>query len=767
MDISIVHGDACELDADVLVLTYPQSLYGVGEGVVERLAAAGEAVRDRLPRPGGVRLIDAHGRLGSRAVLFVGAVAVRGFGYEAIRESAHRALTSLASRLPAASRVAFTLHGADYGLDATEALRSALAGLLDAVESGDYPHELRQLIIVERHGGLVRQLQQQLKELLPSGLSKFVPSEDDGNECSAIRPELLRRAGTSRERAFFAEPPRTDKEFHFLLRGAGARGARMAAHSRARLVFQYDVPPPEVLQRIANAALEQAREGRDDLRLELTAHGNLTLPGKRSDVAHFRNGLLIEPLDFDIAASAPDDRDSGIHVEFVAKGQTIHQIEMTIPIVPANYCAVSQAQAALAGSVPLSIIDDARAAPPPPANRIRIALSLEAGIFIIDVSHALNGEPEWGHRASVPELDAATLASRLLEALGKLENCYQSDAWNGYAGTPSALSGSMESALEDTLSCAAEAGSLLYEGLRHYDGIKPILEYIERMPDGTLITIGTREIFLPWELLYPDNWSPDLSDEQKTEHPLNAARFWGARFAIETEPLNGRPLSERCKAHLRTPPRISVNLNPTIRMVGLDDDKQPLQVHRDWAADLARQGLLDGELHDQCKIMKGVMQNGNHQASLIYVYCHGSASTPFGGDSELLVLNEDEGCKVTPQVVEMDHSPPYPTSPIVFLNACKTGAYSPLAYSNFLRAFQSRGAIGLIATTHSVPATFAAHFGPEVVKSYLNCSGSLATSLYALRHKYLTRTPPNPVPLFYTLQCPLTFPKPSQTGGTP
>ena len=782
MFIEIVQGDASKLGADVLVLKYPQSLYGVEELVVEKLDVVDKVGRNFLPKPGDAKLIDAQGHLGPKSVLFVGVVTVRAFGYEAIRESACRALTTLAARLPTASHVAFTLHGAEYGMDQVEALRCELAGFLDAIECGDYPHGLRQLTIVERNAELVSQLQQHLKELLPAGLSKFVPSEDDGNEPHVSRPELLRSAGAVPKRkiteAFanraprgirsylkYVEPPQSHKEFHFLLRGGGARGTTMAAQSTAKLVFQYDVPPIDVLQRIANEAMERAREDDLDIRLELTAYGNLTLPGKRSDVAHFKNSLLIKPLDFDIAASGPDNEHTGIHVEFVAKGQTIHQLEMNIPIVATDAHAVTQAQISPKGSVSLSILDDARDAPPPPANRIRITLSLEAGIFIMDATHSMNGEAEWGHRVSVPELDAATLASRLLEALSKLENCYQSDAWNRYDGAQSGESGSVKSALEDTLSCAAEAGSLLYEGLRCYDGIKPILEYIERMPNGTLLTIGTRNIFLPWELLYPDNWSPDFSEEQKTTHPLNAARFWGARFAIETEPLNGRPLSERCKAHLRTPPKISVNLNPTIRMVGLDEDKQPLQVHRDWAADLALRGLLDGELNDQCKIMKGVMQNGNHQASMIYVYCHGSASSPFGGDSELLVLNEDEGCKVTPKVVEVENSPPYSTAPIVFLNACKTGAYSPLSYTNFLHAFQSRGAIGLIATSHSVPATFAAHFGPEVVKSYLNCSGTLATSLYALRHKYLACKIPNPVPLFYTLQCPLTFPKSTQIGG--
>jgi transcriptional regulator with XRE-family HTH domain len=114
--ISIVEGDALAIRADVLVVKYAQALYGVDELVVERLHAAGEGVRERVPEPGGFRLIDAHDQLGSKKVLFVGVVTLRKFGYEAIREFARRALASLAGALPTASHVALTLHGRRFGL---------------------------------------------------------------------------------------------------------------------------------------------------------------------------------------------------------------------------------------------------------------------------------------------------------------------------------------------------------------------------------------------------------------------------------------------------------------------------------------------------------------------------------------------------------------------------------------------------------------------------------------------------------------------------
>src|SRR5262245_43723791 len=135
MNIQVMHGDALEFDADVLVLKHAQTTDGIDELVVERLEAIGSAVREWLPKAGRVRLFETKGHLAARAVLFVGVVDLRSFGYEAIREFAGRALASLAKSKPNAAHVAFTLHGAGYGLDESEAFRAELAGIVDAIES--------------------------------------------------------------------------------------------------------------------------------------------------------------------------------------------------------------------------------------------------------------------------------------------------------------------------------------------------------------------------------------------------------------------------------------------------------------------------------------------------------------------------------------------------------------------------------------------------------------------------------------------------------
>jgi hypothetical protein len=206
MDIRVLQGDALEIAADVLVLKYAQALYGVDELVVERLEAAGLTVHDILPRPGACRLIGTGGHLAAGSVLFVGVVPLGAFGYEAIREFSKRAMMSLAAISADVSHVAFTLHGAGYGLDESEAFRAELAGILDstALPQGA---RVERVTIVERNAGRARRLQNELEALVGGGLptSQSEPLQSAGAP-SGAKPHI-----------FVAMPfaPEFDDHFHY------------------------------------------------------------------------------------------------------------------------------------------------------------------------------------------------------------------------------------------------------------------------------------------------------------------------------------------------------------------------------------------------------------------------------------------------------------------------------------------------------------------------------------------------------------------------
>jgi hypothetical protein len=168
MDIRVLQGDALEISADVLVLKYAQGLYGVDELVVDRLEATGPAVRNTLPKP-------------------------------------------------AASHIAFTLHGAGYGLDESEAFRAELAGILDAVETGDCSSGIKLVTFIERNAGRAQRLQTLLEAILP----RPAATPDIAVRATATAQiEGLRSVGApsrTKPHIFVAMPfaPEFDDHFHY------------------------------------------------------------------------------------------------------------------------------------------------------------------------------------------------------------------------------------------------------------------------------------------------------------------------------------------------------------------------------------------------------------------------------------------------------------------------------------------------------------------------------------------------------------------------
>jgi hypothetical protein len=216
MNIQVMYGDALQTDADVLVLKYAQSTYGVDELVVERLEAIDSSVRKALPKAGGFQLFETRGQLAARTVLFVGVVDLRSFEYEAIREFAHRALASLAKSKPDAAHVAFTLHGAGYGLDESEAFRAELAGIIDAIESRNCPAALESVTIVERSAGRARRLQALLEDIQPaSTVSAPAPGRAPLSQLEPLRTAGVR--SQAKPHVFVAMPfaPEFDDHFHY------------------------------------------------------------------------------------------------------------------------------------------------------------------------------------------------------------------------------------------------------------------------------------------------------------------------------------------------------------------------------------------------------------------------------------------------------------------------------------------------------------------------------------------------------------------------
>ena len=165
--VEVVAGDVLSTRADVLALKYAQGFYGVDKMVAQRLPDSGLATI--TPRVGGFRLVPSGGVVTAKSILFIGVSELYDFGYREIREFSIKVLSSLAGETPATRVLTLTLHGPGYGLDERECFLSEVAGLADAIASGDYPAQLEIVKIVEQNEGRARRIRGLLEEYLPGG----------------------------------------------------------------------------------------------------------------------------------------------------------------------------------------------------------------------------------------------------------------------------------------------------------------------------------------------------------------------------------------------------------------------------------------------------------------------------------------------------------------------------------------------------------------------------------------------------------------------
>jgi hypothetical protein len=222
--LAVEVGDALSVRADVLALKYAQALYGVDHTVVARLSESGPDIMSLLPEVDGFSMIDSRGQIGARSVLFVGVKPLAQFGYQEIREFGRRVLASLAGANPKTKHLCLTIHGPGYGLDEVESFEAEVAGLLDAINSGDFPEELDKITIVERNRARADRLRHFLSRLVPR--SKIDVDGKGHMESLGEKPaERLRAAGSAavnKPNVFVAMPFTDDMEdtFHYGIQGA-------------------------------------------------------------------------------------------------------------------------------------------------------------------------------------------------------------------------------------------------------------------------------------------------------------------------------------------------------------------------------------------------------------------------------------------------------------------------------------------------------------------------------------------------------------------
>ena len=196
IDIAVECADALSFRADVLALKYATALHGVDRAVVGALSTHVPEIRMLLPKPSEFFATATGGSIAASNVLFVGVEPLPSFRYGEIRSFARMVLEISARETPRANHVALTVHGPNYGLDEAEAFESEVAGLLDAINSGNFPPALVKLTVVEIDAGRARRRLQICLVIffhMPTAIRPFVRREHLGLGSRHFRRLALKR----------------------------------------------------------------------------------------------------------------------------------------------------------------------------------------------------------------------------------------------------------------------------------------------------------------------------------------------------------------------------------------------------------------------------------------------------------------------------------------------------------------------------------------------------------------------------------------------
>jgi hypothetical protein len=232
------------------------------------------------------------------------------------------------------------------------------------------------------------------------------------------------------------------------------------------------------------------------------------------------------------------------------------------------------------------------------------------------------------------------------------------------------------------------------------------------------------------------------------ENVICPMHFWGFRHSIEIPPQQVRPKPDnpgetagvRTEIAVAGKARIVAGLNATF-------DAE--------AGHMTKLGGLKGkiaftkeEVFTRDGLLKGLAASPIH---LAYFFCHASGGK---GTSDAALILQAPGSQVKDSIPWQDFArilkghqwqPPA----LVFLNGCRTVAYSPEALSPFLRVFVDLlGASGMIGTEISVWDVFAAEMAEKFLAEFLNCEPA-GNALLTARRAMLAKG--NPFGLIYTL----------------
>lgn len=459
-------------------------------------------------------------------------------------------------------------------------------------------------------------------------------------------------------------------------------------------------------------------------------------------VACFQSGRLAKESGFDLHVAADCPASVALVMSFFARGVRLYSTSIAVQVR-------SEAGQGLGRDVaaehlrPVNLDFEGIPATGRSSMLLKASLGID-GLTLALFQFDADRQIEYMLDAQYPGLNAASLQALLEQVRYELGlDFFNADDWS--RSDPGSPQWRDTPALRECCDRVASAGWLLHQRLASTQKGLALLDHIGGQGEGTRLTISTAAVFIPFELMYPQPFRKNWPLSEKQRHPVDPMRFWGTRFGIEVVHSGEGDYRTLRQRHLQSPRRVSMNLNATITT---DGSIQPLEIHEQFASKL-RRVKIDCAINSNCEAMREALQTAATKASVVYLYCHGDKALPSSGATEVLMLDYD--CTLRPDDLLMDRR--FACAPVVILNACHTGAPSPLLFTGFLQAFRMQGALGVIATTFYVPILFGANFGASIIDACVERRRPLGEELRLLRRSHALQG--NLAPLFYSVQCQL------------
>jgi len=557
-------------------------------------------------------------------------------------------------------------------------------------------------------------------------------AQEEPGATAGEAPPAPDRAEAATDRGTEAPAP-LGPTFFFELRGERegiAKGDEVVWGEKFDLLFRYGLLPEHALAGVRGERFKRVVSGEVVLGVEVIPKG-LKVRDRIFRLVRFVDGKMVdEPAVFAMEApSRGEDKESGprgVYVNFTILGAVIYGRFFEIKLVDK---LSDGPRAPPIIDLDLQEVSGTKIEHPRVA---RLTIRAKGGGWEIFGGKAPDYDEFMGESTGI--VNEASVEQAYKEFVDDFKAVASDSAWKSMK--PSLDVGKdQEQALLAAMKKTMAAGNKLYSRLEKDAVFKQVLDFIENLPEGSRITIKTDKAVFPWELFYRHTYV-----DGKPPENFKPEDFWGQRYLIETVMLPTRK-GEKPPRRQEGKLRITMGMNATIDTTSPwaeRDPPRPVKVQADY---------FEATLKDRGDYFSGYDDISNQiiakaaSGTLIYFFCHGAAKElEFDASKQ----------KVTPDHVRV--GPPYPGSPVVFINACDAADISPLTLSDFRTEFGRRNAAGVIAPSFPVPTMFAAVFAKAFLEAYLK-QQPVGEILFNLRRELVKKN--NPLGLWYSLQCPV------------